>query len=689
MSPARFHARRRTPAARPSASGLFILARRGIPRRGRAARRLRPSPSAHRGASGGPERKRQQFLVRRLIAVGVGVGFLILIVVGFRGCLEARSDRGLRNYASGHRHDHGRVRAARARTSSSSIEDRAREIELSDRVLAACGAPPSRCSTGPRASAPPTRCATPRAPTTLSLRLRRDGLDTISRNVGDARAADDETRRRDRGDHQRDGRRSTPATSSGRRSPAPRSTRCSTRRASRAARDLDGENFGTSCRRARGPSSSTRPRSRRSSPGSAVTTPRAGPARPRPGADRDRRRHPRPRRDDDGPRRRQRGRGRGPEPGRGGGERASRSSVTLEGERAADDDIPSIGRRRDRDRQGAVEPAAPARARGRRSRSWSSRSPARPTAATTSPAYTVVFGSRRERCASPTSAPRAPSPRTRCAQAPAGSTSTPSPRPPSTRRSSPSTRARPSARFVPFENSIEGAVRSTLDTLAFDAPEVAIVGEHDFPIRHCLIARERAGAGARSRSSSRIRRRAPSARASSASSSRAPRCARRRAPPRRCGSSARPSEPWAALGAASAAELYGCVVLRDGVEDEPDNVTRFVWIAPAGTEPSGDGPVADLAGLLRARRRPARARWSTRSAEFSDRGVNLTRIESRPAARRARALHVLHRPRGRDVSDEPVAEAIEALRSQGGVGSGAGQLPAARLAAASSRPRHG
>ena len=28
-------------------------------------------------------------------------------------------------------------------------------------------------------------------------------------------------------------------------------------------------------------------------------------------------------------------------------------------------------------------------------------------------------------------------------------------------------------------------------------------------------------------------------------------------------------EPWAALGAASAARIYGCVVLREGVEDEP------------------------------------------------------------------------------------------------------------------------
>jgi CARDB len=45
-------------------------------------------PERPRRRVGGPQRRRQQFLVRRLI------------VVGIRGCLEARSDRGLRNYDS-------------------------------------------------------------------------------------------------------------------------------------------------------------------------------------------------------------------------------------------------------------------------------------------------------------------------------------------------------------------------------------------------------------------------------------------------------------------------------------------------------------------------------------------------------------------------------------------------------------
>src|SRR4051794_23742667 len=50
--------------------------------------------------------------------------------------------------------------------------------------------------------------------------------------------------------------------------------------------------------------------------------------------------------------------------------------------------------------------------------------------------------------------------------------------------------------LVPFENSIEGAVRPTLDALAHDVESVAIVGEYDYPVRHSLIAREQMEPGA-------------------------------------------------------------------------------------------------------------------------------------------------------------------------------------------------
>src|SRR4030088_2990975 len=43
--------------------------------------------------------------------------------------------------------------------------------------------------------------------------------------------------------------------------------------------------------------------------------------------------------------------------------------------------------------------------------------------------------------------------------------------------------------LVPIENSLEGSVNATLDALAMETEDVAIVGEVIHPIRHCLIAR--------------------------------------------------------------------------------------------------------------------------------------------------------------------------------------------------------
>jgi prephenate dehydratase len=215
--------------------------------------------------------------------------------------------------------------------------------------------------------------------------------------------------------------------------------------------------------------------------------------------------------------------------------------------------------------------------------------------------------------------------------------------------------------LVPFENSIEGAVRSTLDTLAFDAPSVAIAGEHDHPITNSLIAREAvplervevvlSHPQASAQCARFIRLELPLAEVRAAASTAE---AVREV-------SVSP-EPWAALGAASAARIYGCVVLREGVEDAPDNVTRFVWIAPVGTRPGGEGPWrttlvfselgADHPGAL-----------VEALTEFSRRDVNLTRIESRPRRRGLGRYMFFIDLDGAE--DEPaVAEAIEALRGK-------------------------
>lgn len=215
--------------------------------------------------------------------------------------------------------------------------------------------------------------------------------------------------------------------------------------------------------------------------------------------------------------------------------------------------------------------------------------------------------------------------------------------------------------LVPFENSIEGSVRTSLDTLAFDAGEVTIVGEHDFAVRAMLIARDEMELERVERVLSHPQPLAQCARflrenlggaaqQSTPSTAEAVRIV------------SESTEPWVAIGAAAAADLYGCTVLRAGIEDEANNVTRFVWIAPSGTEPGGgrawktslvfselgeDHPGALVEALQ----------------EFSSRSVNLSRIESRPL-RRELGRYMFFCDLEGALSEPAVSAAVGALRGK-------------------------
>ena len=192
--------------------------------------------------------------------------------------------------------------------------------------------------------------------------------------------------------------------------------------------------------------------------------------------------------------------------------------------------------------------------------------------------------------------------------------------------------------LVPIENSLEGSVNATLDALAMETDDVMIVGEVVHPIRHCLIARTPLELDAIETVVSH-----PQANAQCA------RFIRTRLPGVRvlAGSStadavltvARHDGAWAALGNRIAAERYGCVVLLAGVEDVADNETRFVWLARTGARP-GNPRAAISGGAPSGPWKTAIVFWGVGSeapgwlvaclAEFAERGVNLTRIESRP-----------------------------------------------------------
>jgi prephenate dehydratase len=220
--------------------------------------------------------------------------------------------------------------------------------------------------------------------------------------------------------------------------------------------------------------------------------------------------------------------------------------------------------------------------------------------------------------------------------------------------------------FVPIENALEGSVNATLDALAVETDDVAIVGEHVHAIHTCLIAQRQLALDAVESVVSHpqsigqcahfLRTRLPQATVLAASST--AEAVRRVANE---GGSA------AALGSRTAAELYGGVVLCADVDDAAGNETRFAWLArrdAAVVEPTGaagHGPFKTAVVFWGVGAEAPG--WLVRClSEFASRGVNLTRIESRPR-KQGLGRYMFFCDLEGGVSEGPVAEALEALRT--------------------------
>jgi prephenate dehydratase len=221
--------------------------------------------------------------------------------------------------------------------------------------------------------------------------------------------------------------------------------------------------------------------------------------------------------------------------------------------------------------------------------------------------------------------------------------------------------------LVPIENSIEGPVTVTLDTLAGEAGATRIIGELVLAVHHCLIAIQALPLGAYKTILTHpqpagqclrfLRRELAGARIRHCSST---------AEAVRLLSSS-PGEPIAAIGTALAAEIYGARVIRANIEDRPDNQTRFVWLARAGSslselplreQPAGAGSKTSLVFWGEGAERPG---WLVGCLqELAARSINLTKIESRP--RRERLGHYMFFVDLEGSSgEEHVREALRAL----------------------------
>ena len=183
------------------------------------------------------------------------------------------------------------------------------------------------------------------------------------------------------------------------------------------------------------------------------------------------------------------------------------------------------------------------------------------------------------------------------------------------------------AALLPIENSIEGAVSTVLDLLVH-RPGPLIRGELLLPVRQQLLAR----AGFRLEDVRRVlshpqpfgqcarflRERLPGA-ALEATHSTAE-AARKVAA----------GEPdAAAIGSNAAAERYGLAVIAPDIQDSDENVTRFVLLGRDDTAPTG----ADRTSIAFTLDRDRPGGLYEVLGEFARRGINLSKIESRPTKR--------------------------------------------------------
>jgi prephenate dehydratase len=178
---------------------------------------------------------------------------------------------------------------------------------------------------------------------------------------------------------------------------------------------------------------------------------------------------------------------------------------------------------------------------------------------------------------------------------------------------------------VPIESSVEGAVTATLDELAVGT-ELVISAEVLVPVEFALLARpgtrlaEVAVVGGHPVAQPQCRlwlaAHLPhvSFRPAASNSEAAMQVAE--------------GQLDAALAGAFAAELYGLTALATGVQDRDDAVTRFVAVRLPGPPPARTG--ADKTSVVAFLADDHPGALMDILGQFALRGVNLTRIESRP-----------------------------------------------------------
>ncbi len=226
--------------------------------------------------------------------------------------------------------------------------------------------------------------------------------------------------------------------------------------------------------------------------------------------------------------------------------------------------------------------------------------------------------------------------------------------------------------FVAIENSIEGTVNVTSDTLAFDV-DVLIQREVVIAVQQHLLAVPGATVAgiaevvsiphATAQCRDFLHRELPSVTTRAANSTaEAARLVAELADPE-----------VAAIANELAAGLYGLEILGRDIEDHPENQTRFVAVRPRGVPaPTGH----DKTSIVVAQRADRPGSLLAILQEFAARRINLTKLESRPTKKALGDYCFLLDLEGH-VADDVVADCLKAIRVKHGEVKFLGSYPSA------------
>lgn len=177
------------------------------------------------------------------------------------------------------------------------------------------------------------------------------------------------------------------------------------------------------------------------------------------------------------------------------------------------------------------------------------------------------------------------------------------------------------AGIVPIENTLAGSIHQNYDLLMKN--NLFVVGEYQLRVRHCLIVNPGVKMG-----QIRVAYSHPQALRQCADYLR-----KHKIKPEEgidTAGSVRVLKKSGALNMASiasrrAAEIYGMEILEEGIEDNPENYTRFLVIQRAAIIPQGDAKTSLVFAL-----NDSPGALVGALSLIAQRGINLTKIESRP-----------------------------------------------------------